>query len=94
MLNIGALAVRSKNVDTFKVKPDRSTECRIRALPQSIQHRISVKSGVMELGAINSYVEIGMVEHRNQNISMRMDLDGLNEAMRILLQQCPCLGLS
>ena len=93
-MNIGALAVRSKNVDTFKVKPDRSTECRIRALPQSIQHWISVKSGVMELGAINSYVEIGMVEHRNQNISMRMDLDGLNEAMRILLQQCPCLGLS
>ena len=43
-------------------------------------------------GAINSYVGIGMVEHRNQNTSMNLDV--LNEALRILLQQCPCLGLS
>ena len=45
-------------------------------------------------GVINSYVGIDMVEHRNQNTSMRMNLDVLNEALRILLQQCPCLRLS
>ena len=45
-------------------------------------------------GAINLYVGISMVEHRNPNTSMRIDLDVLHAALRILLQQCPCLGLS